>query len=49
MTDLQFEDVRKTIRAAFKNQFGFAPSANSIAVLEGATTMNTRTDVHGSS
>lgn len=36
MTDLQLEDVKKTIRAAFKNQFGFAPSTNSIAVLEGS-------------
>ena len=36
MTDLQLEDVKKTIRAAFKNQFGFAPSANAIAVLEGS-------------
>ena len=36
MTDLQLEDVKKTIRAAFKNKFGFAPSANSIAVLEGS-------------
>ena len=36
MTDLQLEDVKKTIRTTFKNQFGFAPSANSIAVLEGS-------------
>ena len=36
MTDLQLADVKKTIRAAFKNQFGFAPSTNLIAVLEGS-------------
>lgn len=36
MTDLQLKDAIKTIRAAFKNQFGFAPSANSIIVLEGS-------------
>jgi hypothetical protein len=36
MTASQLEDVKKMIRSAFKNKFGFAPSANSIAVLEGS-------------
>lgn len=36
MTDLQLADVKKVIRAAFKNKFGFAPSANSIIMLEGS-------------
>ena len=36
MTDLQLEDVKKTIRGAFKNQFGFAPKADTIVLLEGS-------------
>lgn len=36
MTDLQLVDVKNTIRAAFKKQFGFTPSANLISVLEGS-------------
>lgn len=36
MTDLQLEDVQKKIRKAFKTQFGFAPKADTIVLLEGS-------------